>query len=143
LAVFEPKILVSMGVIKSFGTNIPEKPPWQLVRSGVKVLNPHIREQMRHLFRVENIDWCDSNWPLGTKMCNFYPKIWIFGAKVKFLYGDRNFCQQSISPVCPGLQLSHSGHPEKNVCFRAMGHFSGLTPVFGRFGLVSVHKLRD
>ena len=25
---------------------------------------------MRHLFRVENIDLCGSNWPLGTKMCN-------------------------------------------------------------------------
>ena len=44
----------------------------------------HIREPMKHLFRVENIDRCGSNWPLGTKMCNFGPKIWIFGAKSHF-----------------------------------------------------------
>ena len=45
---------------------------------------PPIREPKRHLFRVENIDQCSSNWPLGTKMCNFDPKIWIFGAKSQF-----------------------------------------------------------
>ena len=39
---------------------------------------PHIREQMKHLFRVENIDRCGFNWPLRTIMCNFNPKIWIF-----------------------------------------------------------------
>ena len=39
---------------------------------------------MRHLFRVENIDRRGSNWPLGAKMCFFYPKIWIFGAKGQF-----------------------------------------------------------
>ena len=30
----------------------------------------------------------------------------------------------------------------KNFCFRAMGHFSGLTPVLGRFGLVSDHRYK-
>ena len=39
---------------------------------------------MRHLFRVEIIDQWGSNWLLGTKMCNFDPKIWIFGAKSHF-----------------------------------------------------------
>ena len=32
LAVFGPKILIFMGVSKSFGTDIMEKPPRQLVR---------------------------------------------------------------------------------------------------------------
>ena len=40
---------------------------------------------MRHLFRVENIDQCGSNWPLGTKKCNFDMKIWIFWAKSQFI----------------------------------------------------------
>ena len=44
----------------------------------------------------------------------FHPKIWIFGAKSHFLYGNRYFCQQGISPVCPGLQLSYLEHPQKN-----------------------------
>ena len=89
---------------------------------------------MRHLFRVENIDRWDSNWPLGAKMCFFDPKIWIFGAKSQFLFCNRDFCQQSISQLYQGLQLSHSDHPEKNVCFQAMGHFPGLTPFFCHFG---------
>ena len=49
-----------------------------------KIWYPHIREPMRHFFRVENIDWCGYNWPLGMKMCNFGPKIWVFGAKRQF-----------------------------------------------------------
>ena len=92
---------------------------------------------MRHLFRVENIDRRGSNWPLGAKMCFFYPKIWIFGAKVNFLFSDRNFCWWNKWPLYPGLQLSHRNHPQKNFRFRARGHFLGLTPVFGRFGLVT------
>ena len=43
---------------------------------------------MRHLFIIENIERCGSNWPLGTKMC-FWPKnldIWgkksIFGVVI-------------------------------------------------------------
>ena len=54
---------------------------------------PHIREPKRRIFRVENIDRCGSNWPLGTKMCNLDPEIWIL--------------EQGISPVYLGLQLSH------------------------------------
>ena len=46
-------------------------------------------------------------------MCNFDPKNWTFGAKVNFLYGNRDYCQQSRSPVYPGLQLSHSDYSEK------------------------------
>merc|ERR1719220_2307937 len=51
---------------------------------GVKFWYPHIGIPMRHLFCVENIDRWGSNWPLGPKMCLFYPKIWIFGAKSQF-----------------------------------------------------------
>ena len=47
-------------------------------------LYPQIKEPMGHLFRVENIDRLGSNWPLGTKMCNFDSKIWIFVAKSQF-----------------------------------------------------------
>ena len=36
------------------------------------------------------------------------------GQKVIFLYGNRDFCQPSISLACPGLKLSHSDHPKKN-----------------------------
>ena len=67
-------------------------------------------------------------------MCSFDRKIWILGPKVMFMFRNRNFCQMGIWPVCPGLQISYLDHPEKNSIFRAMGHFSGLTPLFGRFG---------
>ena len=70
-------------------------------------------------------------------MCFFDPKFGYFGPKVNLLYGNHDFRQQGISPVCLGLQLSHSDHPEKKIRFRAMGHCFGLTPVFGRIGLVS------
>ena len=82
---------------------------------------------MRHPFRVENIDRWGSNWPLGAKMCLCESER--FGAKSQFLYGDRDFCQQGISQVYPGLQLSHSDHPQKNFRFRARGHFLG-SPLF-------------
>ena len=81
---------------------------------GVKPLVPSYQGTMRHLFCIENIDRRGTNWPLGAKMCFFDPKIWIFGAKSHFfLYGNRDLCQQGISPVCLGLQFSHSDHPEK------------------------------
>ena len=41
------------------------------------------------------------------KMCNFDPKIWIFEAESQFLFWNRDFSQQDISPVHLGLQLSH------------------------------------
>ena len=82
LDVFGPNILIFMGVSKSFGTHIMEKPPRQLVRiffgSGIRSNGPNLavfgpkihffggREYnfwylrvgnpMRHLFCVENID---------------------------------------------------------------------------------------
>ena len=45
----------------------------------------------------------------------FDPKIWIFWTKSHFfLFWNRDFCFVCfVSPVYPGLQLSHSDHPEK------------------------------
>ena len=44
----------------------------------------------------------------------FWPKnLDIWGKKSIFLYSDRDFYQQGISQVYPGLQLSHSDHSEK------------------------------
>ena len=81
---------------------------------------------MRHLFRVENIDRCDSNWPLGTKMCNFCMVIAIFVNRAYHQYAWGYNFPIRVTP--------------KKMC---VSELSGLTPVFGRFGLVSVHKLRD
>ena len=58
---------------------------------------PHIREPKRHLFRVENIDQCSSDWPLGTNMCNFDPKIWIFGAKSQFQHKLSKFWAKMVN----------------------------------------------
>ena len=54
--------------------------------------------------------------------------IGYLGQKVNFLYGNRNFCQQSISPVYPG-QLSHSDHPKK-IPFPSYRSFFGAHPCF-------------
>ena len=90
---------------------------------------PHIRKPMRHLFRVENIDRYGSYWPQGTKMCNFDPKIWIFGAKSHFFVLELRYLSTghiTSMPRATTFTFTFS--------FRAMGHFSGLTPVFGLFG---------
>ena len=56
----------------------------------------------------------DPNTPSRSRPIGYLGQKW-----VNFLYGNRNFCQQSISPVCLGLQFSHSDHPEKNFRYRA------------------------
>ena len=97
---------------------------------------------MRHLLSVENIDRSGSNWPLGTKMCTFDPQIWIFGAKSHFF--NRNFCQQGISPVCLGLQLSHSDYPEKNSISELWVIFRGsplFLVIFGLCHFISISTL--
>ena len=68
---------------------------------------------------------------IGTKCAILTPKFGYLGPKVNFLFWNRDFCQQSISPVYLGLQLSHSDHSEKNFIFRGTGHLPGLDPVFG------------
>ena len=125
LAVYGPKTIISRGVSKSFGTLITEKLPRQLVRivSWSGIGSPGPKMPLFGQFWVK----------FWTKMCFFYPKIWIFGAKSQFLYGNREFCQRGISPVSPATTFPFRP-PQKNLRSRAMGHFSGLTPVFGRFG---------
>ena len=98
---------------------------------GVKHLVPSYQGTNESPFCVKTIDRCGSNSPLGTKMCNFDPKFW--GQKLIFFW-NCGFCQQGISPINQGLQLSHLDHPEKYISFQAMDNFLGLTPVFGRFG---------
>ena len=65
LAVFEPKILIFTGVSKSFGTQITEEPPRQLVRivfwSGMRPKGPKM--------------------PLFGQKCQFWAKFGRFLAK--------------------------------------------------------------
>ena len=58
--------------------------------------------------------------------------IGYLGQKVNLLYGNHNFCQQGISQVYPGLQLSHSDHPKK-FPFPSYGSFFGAHPCFWPF----------
>ena len=91
---------------------------------------------MRHLFRVKNIDHWGSNWPLGAKMCFFLTqKFGYLVQKVNFLYGNRDFWQRGISPVCPGLQLSHSDNPEKKIVFELWVIFWGSPQFLANPGL--------
>ena len=51
------------------------------------------------------------------------------GQKVNFFYGNRDFCQQCISQVYPGLQLSHSDHPKK-ISISKLGIIFRGSPLF-------------
>ena len=46
-------------------------------------------------------------------MCNFDPKIGIFGAKSQFFVLESRYLSTGHITSMPGLQLSHSDHPEK------------------------------
>ena len=63
---------------------------------------PHIREPMRHLFRVENIDRRGSNRSPGTKMCNLDPTLWIFGAKSQFFVWQSRYLPTGHITIIPG-----------------------------------------
>ena len=56
-------------------------------------------------------------------------KFGYLGQKVNFLYGDRDFCQQGISQVYPGLQHSHSDHP-KQISVSKLGVIFRGSPLF-------------
>ena len=58
---------------------------------GVKVLVLSYQGTNETPLCVEKIDRCCLNWPRGTKMCNFYPKIWIFGAKSQYFALESRF----------------------------------------------------
>ena len=77
---------------------------------------------MRHLFRVENIDWWGSNWPLGAKMCFFDPKIWIFWAKSQFFVLWSQFLSMGQITTIPGATTFPFRPPRNFFSFRAMGH---------------------
>ena len=127
----------------SFGPNLAVfGPKIYFLGEGVNLLVPSYQGPMRHLFRVENIDRCGSNFPLGTKMCNFNPKIWIFGAKSQFFVLQSRFLSTGHITSTIGATAFPLGPPRKNFRFRAMGHFPGLTPVFGHFGLLSLQKYK-
>ena len=50
-----------------------------------------IRLCIQKIWNKENrVDGCGSHWPLQTKMCFFYPKIWIFG-------GQKSICCMVIA----------------------------------------------
>ena len=83
---------------------------------------------MRHLFCVENIDRLQ----LAARGENvfFWPKnLDIWRRKVNFLYGNPVFCQQGISHIYPGLQLSRSDHPQKSFVSEQWVIFRG-SPLF-------------
>ena len=98
----------------------------------------------RHLFRVKNIDRCGSNWPLETKMCNFFPQNLDIWAKNIFFVLESRFLSTGYVTSIPGailylyfLYFIYLDHPplRKNSCFIAMGYFLGLILVIGHFGL--------
>ena len=95
----------------------------------------HIREPMRQVLKT-----LTGNRPLRTKICNVDPKIWIFGAKSQFLFCNRDFCQQSISQLYQGLQLSHSDHPKK-ISVSEIGFIFGAHPCFWQFWAIFTFKV--
>ena len=109
---------------------------------GVKLLVPSYQETDETPFRVENIDRWGSNWSLRASMCFYDPTIWIFGAKSQFFVWWSRFLSIGHITSIPGATTFPFGPPPKKFRFRAMGHFSGLTPVFGGFGLVSGHRYK-
>ena len=72
LAVYGPKILIFMGVSKTFGTHITKKPPRQLVQ----------------IVFWSVIGSNGPKMPIFGQKCQFWAKfdlkIWIFGAKSQF-----------------------------------------------------------
>ena len=93
---------------------------------------------------------CWKHWPVRLKLAardknvQFLPKIWIFGAKSQFLYGNRDFCRQGISPVCPWLQLSQSDQPKRNSVSELWVIFRGsplFLAVLGHFPITSISTL--
>ena len=63
---------------------------------------------------------------LGRTCTILTRKFGYLGPKVNFSFGKRNFCQQDISPVYPGLQLFHPYHPPKNSMFRGSPLFLAI-----------------
>ena len=67
---------------------------------------------MRYLFRVKK-KTVRLQLASRDEMCNFEQFFFIFGAKSQFFVLESRFCQQGISLVCRGLQLSHPDNSGK------------------------------
>ena len=145
LAVFGPKILISMGVSKSFRTHITEEPPRHLFShlflvghwikwakfGGFSANNSFFGGDAVKLLAPSNQG--TNGTPLLCAMCNFDLKFWIFGAKSHFFcFGIAIFVNRAYHQFTQGYN-SPMGTTPKNFRIRARGHFLGLTPVFGRF----------
>ena len=145
MAFFGPEIQISLGVGKSFGTQMTEQPKKTVVGqiwlflghksifwgAGVKLLVPSYQE-MRQFFRVENNNQNGSIWPLGTKIYNFDTKIGIFGAKSQFFVLESRFL--SIEHINSTPRATHFlfGPTRKNSLF-GYGSFFGAYPGFWPF----------
>ena len=104
----------------------------------------------------------DEMWPKMTKNANLGPNLAVFEPKIPILLGGRKSFATNVTEKPPrgtlfalffGRAWDEMGQkcqyltknaifgpnlakiPYFNFNFRAIGHLSGLTPVFGRFGL--------
>ena len=94
---------------------------------------------MRHLFRVENIDQRGSNWPLGAKMCFFYPKFGYLGPKVNILFSDRNFVDGTNDHYTRGYNFPIGTTPKK-FPFTELGVIFWGSPLFWPF--LAIRRVR-
>ena len=91
------------------------------------------REPIWHLFCIENIDRWGSNWPPRTKMRNFDPKIWKFGAKIQFFVLESRFLSTVYFTLRAGAITFPFGPPQKSFPFPSYGSFFGAHPCFWPF----------
>ena len=78
----------------------------------------------------------NKNKVLKTLKCAFLTdRFGYFGPEVNFLYGNRVSLSTGLITSISGATTFPFGPPQKKFRFRAMGHFSGLTPVFGRLAI--------
>ena len=83
---------------------------------------------MRHLFCVENIDRYGSKWPLGTKMCNFDPKIG--GQKLIFFCNCDFLKLRFLSTHKPRAATFPFGPPRKKISVSKLWIIFWASPLF-------------
>ena len=72
-------------------------------------------------------------------LINQEDSIWIYEVKIRFFFVlELQSLSTGYITSTPRATTFHLDHPQKKFRFRAMGHFSGLTPFFGHFRLVSL-----
>ena len=109
-----------MGEIGSFGENCQSEKykqynadPISDIRSETKKSGSDARFHCIHVCTGCRKNSCPYL-PAKDENLQFYPEdLDIWGQKSIFLFWNRDFCQQGISPVQPGLQLFHWDHPKK------------------------------